>query len=288
MKKQYIFAAISILMWSTVATITKLLMTEINNIQLLWASSLFACLFLLVVNISDKSIKILKEYKLKDILTSVVIGLPGTLFYYLFYYGGTYILPASQAFIINYLWPIMSVLFACIIVGEKLTIRKIIAILISFVGVVVVAGADLVSLNKGFLTGALLCVAGAVSYGIFTAFNQKYKYDKKISMMMNYAATFLITTVINAARGDLFIPDALQTMGIVWNGVFTMAIACTAWIIALSSGNTAKISNLAYITPFLSLVWTFFILGEEIALTSVAGLVIIVGGIFIQLKENKK
>ena len=133
-----------------------------------------------------------------------------------------------------------------------------------------------------------MCVAGAVCYGIFTGFNQKYKFDKKISMMMNYAATFVITTVINAFRGNLFIPNVIQTMGIMWNGIFTMAIACTAWILALSSGNTAKISNLAYITPFLSLVWTFFILGEEIALTSVAGLVVIVFGIFIQLKENKK
>lgn len=56
----------------------------------------------------------------------VTIGIPGTIFYYMFYYAGTDILPASQAFIINYLWPIMSVIFACIILREKLTAKKLV------------------------------------------------------------------------------------------------------------------------------------------------------------------
>jgi drug/metabolite transporter (DMT)-like permease len=57
---------------------------------------------------------------------------------------------------------------------------------------------------------------------------------------------------------------------------------------ALALGSTAKISNLAYITPFLSLVWTFFILGEPIEPMSILGLSIIVAGILIQLKDDKE
>ena len=53
-------------------------------------------------------------------------------------------------------------------------------------------------------------------------------------------------------------------------------------------GNTAKISNLAYITPFLSMVCARVVLGEPIRLYSVLGLTVIVGGILIQLKPSKK
>lgn len=66
-----------------------------------------------------------------------------------------------------------------------------------------------------------------------------------------------------------------------------MALANLSWAMALSCGNTAKVSNLAYITPFLSLAWTFFILKEPIDPISVVGLCMIVVGITVQLMGPK-
>lgn len=289
MKKPYLFAATAIFFWSTVATVAKLMMKDINNFQLLWMTSIFAGVFLLIVNLVTGNIKKLRDYKPKDYLISALIGLPGTFFYYVFYYAGTSIMAeASQAFIINYLWPIMSVVFACILLGERMTVRKIIAILMSFAGVIiVVAGKGIGAIDRNTLIGAALCILGAVSYGLFTGLNQKYYYDKRVSMMINYFVTFTLTTIINGVSGNLFVPTLAQIGGFAWNGIFTVAIANTAWAVALESGKTAKISNLAYITPFLSLVWTFLILGEKISVWSVLGLAVIVSGILIQLGGEK-
>lgn len=286
MKKTYLLAAVSIFCWSTVATITKLMLDTLNNVQLLWISSVFAAVFLYIVNVANGNIKKLRAYRIKDYAISVLICIPGTLFYYLFYYAGAERMLASQAFIVNYMWPIMCVVFACIILKEKLTTRKIIAIIVSFIGVGIATGGELLKLNYDIIIGSVLCLMGAVSYGVFTALNQKVNYDKGVSMMLGYFATFLITTLINAVKGDLFLPSINQIPGIIWNAVFTMAIANTVWVIALAKGDTAKISNLAYITPFLSLVWTALVLKESITVNSVLGLVIIVFGIFIQLKDK--
>lgn len=286
MKKSYIFAAISILCWSTVAVTAKLLLGTHNNFQVLWASALFAAIFLLVVNIANGNIKKLNGYKVKDYFISILIGLPGSFLYYVFYYGGTDKMLASQAFIINYLWPIMSVVFACIILKEKMTVRKAIAIVISFLGVGIVAGGDFNRINIDLLLGALLCMLGAVSYGVFTSLNQKFNYDKTLSMMLNYFATFILTSIINIVQGDIFILGFVEALGFAWNGIITMAIANTVWVIALESGNTAKISNLAYITPFLSMVWTSLILKEKLNIYFIVGLLVIVLGIFIQIKEK--
>ena len=288
MKKEYIYAAVSILLWSTVAVTTKLLLGSLDSIQLLWASSFFAGIFLLITNIATGNIKQIKNFRLKDFLISIVIGLPGTFFYYVFYYAGADILPASQAFIINYLWPIMCVVFACIILKEKMTVRKAIAIAMSFLGVVIVTGSELIQLNPTVILGAVLCMLGAISYGVFTSLNQKFSYNKSISMMLNYFVTFILTTIINGMNSNLFFPSLVQTAGFIWNGMFTMALACTSWVLALESGKTAKISNLAYITPFLSLVWTSIILKEELHMSFIVGLVVIVAGIFVQLNEKPK
>lgn len=67
-----------------------------------------------------------------------------------------------------------------------------------------------------------------------------------------------------------------------------MATASTSWLFALACGKTAKVSNLAYITPFLSLVWTALVLKESISVYSVVGLIVIVLGIFIQLKDKEE
>ena len=287
MKKTYLYAASAIFCWSTVATVVKLLLGSFNSMQILSVSTLFAFLALLAVNIISGNIKNLKKYKAKDFLISVLIGLPGTFFYYIFYYAGTSKMAASQAFIINYLWPIMSIVFACIILGERLTPRKCIAVVLSFFGVVVVSSKGIFSNSNGIVLGAVLCFLGAVSYGVFTALNQKFHYEKRLSMMINYAVTFVLTTIINVSGGNLPQLAPIQVLGFAWNGAATMAIAGTAWMLALESGKTAKISNLAYITPFLSLVWTRLVLKEPIAPLSLIGLGLIVLGIFIQLKDKK-
>ncbi|MBP3336895.1 MAG: DMT family transporter [Clostridia bacterium] len=287
MKKEYLYAGTSILLWSTVATTTKLLLGNLNNLQVLWISAFLAGLFLLIVNIFNGKIRKLKSYTAKDYLISVLVGMPSTFFYYVFYYAGADLLPASQAFIINYLWPVMSIVFACVILKEKITLKKVIAVLISFCGVAIVVSGDIMNFNTNMLLGAIFCMLGAVSYGIFTALSQKVDYDKSNTNMLSYFASFILTSVINFVNGDLFLPGGFELCGFIWNAVFTMAIANTVWVCALAKGNTAKISNLAYITPFLSLVWTSLILKETLALSSVAGLVVIVLGIVIQLKDEK-
>lgn len=288
MKKTYLYAGIAIFLWSTVATVCKLLLGELNNFQLLWMNASIAGIFLLLVNIICGNFKLYKNYKFKDYLIMAGIGIPGTLFYYIFFYAGTDMMPASQAFIINYLWPVMSVVCACIVLKEKLTPKKILAILISFAGVVIVMGGALKSWDKQTLLGALCCILGAVSYGIFTSLNQKMNYNKTMSLMTSYFATFIITTVINVVNGDLFVPQIHQWAGFLWNGIFAVAIANTCWVAALVKGNTAKVSNLAYITPFLSSVWTCVFLKEEITVNMMLGLVVIILGVFVQMNDKSK
>jgi len=67
MKKAYIFAGITILLWSTMATVSKLLLNTLDSFTVLCISSLFAALFLMIVNIVTGNIKLLKGYSLKDI-----------------------------------------------------------------------------------------------------------------------------------------------------------------------------------------------------------------------------
>ena len=84
MKKEYIYAGISILLWSTTSTVTKLLLGTLSSMQILLISSLFAFIFLLVVNVIKGNLEELKSYTLKDYLQLSGIGILGVFLYRLF------------------------------------------------------------------------------------------------------------------------------------------------------------------------------------------------------------
>ena len=288
MKKQYFYASISILLWSTTATVTKLLLVNLNSMQILLISSFFAFIFLLIVNAIKGNLKEIKKIKLKDCLHIFCIGLLGTFLYNLFLYLGINNMHASQAFIINYLWPIMTVIFACILLKEKMTSRKMIAIVLSFIGVIIVTSNGNLSIESSSLIGALFCILAAISYGLFSVLNKLKNYNKYLSIMLYYFSSFLVSLIYTLISKEWYIPRTNQLFGLLWIGLFTDAIAFTSWVLALEKGDTAKISNLAYVTPFLSLIWTGIILKEQIRIYSVIGLLIIILGIFTQLKETTK
>lgn len=289
MKKEYIYAIISVLLWSTTATVTKLLLGNLDSMQILLLGSLFAFMFLFIINCIKGNLKEVKNYKLKDFFKIIIIGTLGTFLYNLFLYLGINTLQASQAFIINYLWPIMTVIFACIILKEKITVRKIIAIIISFIGVIIVSSnGNLLNIEKSSIIGTIYCTLAAISYGLFSVLNKKQNYNKYTSMMLYYLTSFCISLIYCLCARKTFVPETNQLLGLLWIGVFTSAIAFTSWALALEKGDTARISNIAYITPFISLVWTSIILKEELKVYSILGLIIIILGIFIQMKDNKK
>ena len=179
----------------------------------------------------------------------------------------------------------MSVVFACILLKEQLTARKMIAFGMSFLGVVTVAGGSLLHFDGQTLMGIVLCVSGAVCYGAFTALIKKWNCDPQLGLMLSFTVSSLL---LNVLRGTQWSLNGIQLLGLVWNGVFCMAVAGVCWTRALVGGNTAKISNLAYITPFLSLVWVAVFLKEMPTIWALGGLCLIVMGIFVQLKDKRE
>jgi len=74
----------------------------------------------------------------------------------------------------------------------------------------------------------------------------------------------------------------------VYVGLFEMAIPFVIWLKALKlARNTAVVSSLIYIFPFLSLLLIHFILGEPVYPTTLWGLVLIIGGVLLSgIKEK--
>ena len=106
--------------------------------QILFYSSFLATVALFLFNIAGHRLGALRQYRGRDFARLIPLGLLGLFVYNLLLYTGIDQMLAQDAFILNYLWPIMTVVFSCIVLKEKMRGRTVIALIISFVGVAVV------------------------------------------------------------------------------------------------------------------------------------------------------
>ena len=289
MKKSYLYASVTVVIWATLAPVVKLLLADIPSFGALAISSAFAFVFLLIVSIISGSIKLMKTYRFTDYLIMAALGFIGLFAYSALYYFGIDQLSSQEACILNYLWPIMIVLFACIILKEKLTVRKIIALLLSFAGIVVLALGNADAGNGSRFLGIAACVGAAVCYGLFSVLNKKRGFNQSITMMIIW-----LTTAVCSFIAGLFIEsfkpiEGLQWLGMVWLGVVINAVAYLLWAIALKGAkDSAKIANLAYLVPFLSILLSWLVLKEQITIYALFALILIVGGILLQSINIKR
>ncbi len=283
-KKSILFAGITILIWSTLSTVAKLVMESIPGIEALAVSSLIAFFVLLICNIFTCKLRIIKKYHRIDFLKMAGLGFLGLFIYTAFYYKGLDRLTAQQACILNYLWPIMIMIFAVIILGEKMTIFKGISMVCSFLGIVVLTMSGTKGSGGGMdRVGVLLCISAAAAYGLFSVLNKKSDYDQSIAMMIIWLTT-AVCSFISGPLLETWVPiRGSAWLGILWMGAAQNAAAYLLWAIALREAeNTSFIANLAYLTPFLSVILSAAVLGEKITAAAIVSLVLIVGGIVLQ------
>ena len=115
--------------------------------------------------------------------------------------------------------------------------------------------------------------------------------------MLGYAVEFLFLNFffgfIYLAVAVFFFSSFRVTAGTgffaaVYVGIFEVGITYVLWMKAMQlSTSNAKIGNLVFLAPFLSLVFIRFILKETLYFTTFIGLIFIVAGIFIQLIDKK-
>lgn len=288
MKKNYTYALITIFIWSTTAAVVKKILFDIPNLEALSVSSYFAFAFLMIINLKNGNITKMKRYSAKDYGIMCGLGFIGLFLYSALYYYGLSQLSSQEACILNYLWPMMLVIFSCIILKEKMTLMKAAAMICSFIGIIILSAGNSESSNGNIVVGMISCIVAAACYGIFSVLNKKMDYDQSISMMMNWLVVAVCAMISGMMTENWAMIRGMKWLGILWLGIVIDAIAYLLWALALKDAeNTAKIANLAYVIPFLSLIFSAALLKETIEIRIFAALVFIIGGVLVQsLCEN--
>ena len=284
----HVYLFLTILFWSATPAVAKLALVELDNLQLLFYTSIVGVISLFLVVLFQKKIGQIWEFKKIDYFKMLGMGFLGIFLYYVFLFGSFAIAPAGQANVVNYLWPVFIIIFSIPILKEKFNYKTILAVLISFIGALMVfTRGELSSFSNEYTFGYLLAALGAVCYGLFSVLGKKLHYEQFTSMLVYYIFATILIVPTTLIFSDFIIPQSITTIIaiLLLGGVFN-SIALVFWFKALKAGHTHKTANAIYAVPFLALIWTYFLNSEPIRFFSVIGLILIITGIIIQIKNK--
>jgi drug/metabolite transporter (DMT)-like permease len=225
-----------------------------------------------------------KLFESERIKRAALLGLLNPFIYYLVLFEAYDRLPGQVAQSLNYCWPIILVVLAVTLLGQKISKSDGGALFFGLLGVVII------STQKGSdFTGGLdplgitLALGAAVVWALYWVLSFRNATGSLADMMLGFLFGTIYTIVYLLIAGEPISYSLKGMMGSIYIGLFEMGVTFCLWLRALSlSTNHAKIGMMIYLAPFISLLFLHFIAGEPISSSTFLGLVIIVTGIILQ------
>lgn len=283
-KKAYLFGLATVLLWSTVASAFKLSLRYLDHIQLLFYANIVSILVLTVIVALQGKSKLIFSYSGKQYLQSMILGLLNPFLYYLILFKAYDLLPAQEAQPLNYTWAITLALLSIPLLKQKIGFKDIAAAFVSYSGVVVISThGDILNFRFSNTLGVALALGSTVIWALYWIYNTKDDRDPVVSLLLNFVFGLPLSLALCLFSSSIWVSCGYGLFGAVYVGVFEMGITFVFWLLALKlSENTAKVGNLIFISPFISLIFIHFLVGEDILPSTYIGLVLIITGLIIQ------
>ena len=286
--KAYLYAGTAVLMWSTVGSAFKLTLRHLSPVQMLLYASFVSIIVLFIILVIQKKLPVLMASGRQSILHSALNGLLNPFLFYIVLFYSYDLLLTQEAMVINFTWPLPLTLLSILILKQKIGWKSIMAIIISFSGIVIIiTKGDLLSLKFANPPGVILALSSTIIWSVFWIVNIRDKRDEVVKLFLNFLFGFIYILITASIMDILEWPSWPAVAGIIYIGTFEMGIAYVLWLMGLQlSSTTAKVSNLLFIAPFISLILINVIVGEKILWTTFAGLAFITIGLIIQRKSG--
>jgi drug/metabolite transporter (DMT)-like permease len=283
-QKAYLLALLTVLFWSTVATAFKIALRNLNYIQLLLIANITSLTVYSLILVFRRKPLQLFPVSPRAMGLSALQGFLNPFAYYLILFKVYSILPAQIAQPVNFIWPIVLMLLSAPLLKQPLRTSGLLALLVSFAGVLILS-------SQGNLThfrikepfGISLALATSVIWSLYWIINLRDERDDVVKLFLSSLFSMVFIFILTLATGNLSSIAVKFVFPAVYIGLFEMGITFVIWLKALQlSESTGKISNLVYLTPFVSLIFIHALLKERLYYTSVIGLCLIMAGILMQ------
>ncbi len=278
-------ALAAILCWSTVASAFKLSLQTVSPLQLVSIAALTSTLLMAAVISWRRRWNQVPGAWRQNRRWYLALGFCNPFLYYLVLFNAYDLLPAQQAQPLNYTWGILLALLSVPVLKQQLRRRDLVAALVCYSGVLVIATrGDLLGLHFDQPLGVALALSSTLIWCCYWLLNTRIGGSAEINLLLSFLCGLPWLAAALVVQGGHFqSPPLAGWLGAVYVGLFEMGIAFLLWQGAMMCcDNTARISNLIYLSPPLSLLLIAILVGERIHMATIVGLFLIMLGVAIQ------
>lgn len=248
-KRGNIFGVLAILLWASLGLFS-ILTKDIPPFELVSLSFCIA-FFIGLILLKKQKVKFSKLFE--QPLKVWIIGVCGLFGYHFFYFLGIKNAPVVEANLINYLWPLLIVLFSSFLPNERLRWFHILGASLGLFGAIflVTKGASF-NFEKEYMWGYLFALIAAFIWSSYSVIS------KTLSHVPTYSVTgfCMITAVLSFLCHLLFeqtvIPTSLELLGIIMLGLGPVGGAFYLWDYGVKNADIKLLGSISYFTPLLS------------------------------------
>ena len=278
-RRALLLGLLAVACWSTVATGFKLGLRLVEPVQLLLLGTLVSTFVFWCAALPRR------RYRLpaRSIGIAALAGAMNPCAYYVLLFEAYDRLPAQIAQPLNYTWAITLAILAWPILGQRLNVRTLAGILLSYAGVVILLmQGRWDALPSIDWAGVALALGSTLVWAGYWLMNTRISIDPVGLMAWSFTFGSLFVGVL-CLFGPGLPPVSGETLlyGL-WVGLIEMGITFLIWQRALRlTGNAGRLGQLIFLAPFLSFGLIATVLGEPIHGASLVGLAVIVAGLAV-------
>tara|TARA_R110000868_G_scaffold36962_7_gene130733 strand:- start:178 stop:1083 length:906 start_codon:yes stop_codon:yes gene_type:complete len=181
------------------------------------------------------------------------VGVGGLFGYHFLIFTALKSAPPVQANLINYLWPLLLVLFSALLPGQSLRPRHIAGALIGFTGAcLLITGGTSVEFNQDHFPGYLSALGAAFVWATFSIASSRLAAVPTdaigafclVAAILSAGAHFLFETTVSPTSGEWLAIAAL--------GIGPAGAAFFLWDMGVKRGNLRALGGIAYAAPLIS------------------------------------
>ena len=195
---------------------------------------------------------------------------------------GVSLLPAGRAALLGFTMPLWSVILSVWILGEPITPRRVVGLILGLTGIVALMGGSLEGMLQAPV-GMACMLAAAWSWALGVVCLKRFPVAMPISALTGWimllAAVPLLVAAISLETSRLIVPSFWPAFGLAYNTLVTFMFGYWAWnrIVLMVPVAVSSLSSLA--TPLIGVLGGIVLLGEPLGWREVAAALLILAAV---------